>query len=71
MIVEETPWKPREPPNAERIVRLRLKRQETRLRNAVKGAIGRWNPQERVWELRHGRVATLGVEDRFIESRDR
>ena len=56
LIVEETPWKLREHPNAERIVRLRLERQETRLRYALKGAGGGSNPQKRVWELRQDRV---------------
>ena len=69
LIVEETSWKPREPPNAERIVR--LERQETRLPYAVKDASGWWNPQERVWELRQDRVASLGLEDRILEGRDR
>ena len=64
------PWQPREPPNDERIVRLRVERQETRLRKAVKGAGCRWNPQERVWELRQNRVAALGVVDRIVEGRD-
>ncbi len=67
LIVEETPWKPREPPNAERTVRLRVGREETRIRVAVKRAGGRWNPQERVWELRQAEVAALGLEDRIVE----
>ena len=68
LIVEETPWKPRESSEAERIVRLRVGREETRVRAAVKGAGGRWNPQDRLWELRQDEAVALGLEDRIVES---
>ena len=67
LILEETPWKPQEPQNAEKTVRLRVGRQETRIRAAVKSAGGRWNPQERVWELRQDKAVALGLEDRIVE----
>ena len=66
-MIEEMSWKPRKSPGAERIVRLRVEREETHLRAAVKDAGGRWNPRERVWELRQQEVAALGLEDRIVE----
>ena len=68
-VLEETAWKPHEPQNAEKIVRLRVERHETRLRTAVKSVGGRWNPQERVWELRQALAEDLGLEDRIVENR--
>ena len=66
LVLEETPWKPQ---NAEKIVRLRVDRHETRLRAAVKSAGGRWNPQDRVWEPRQAVAEDLGLEDRIVENR--
>ena len=68
LIVEETAWKPRESSEAEKMVRLRVGWEETRLRSALQGAGGRWNPQERVWELRQDEAVALGFEARIVES---
>jgi len=67
LIVEETPWKPRKSSETERIVRLRVGREEARVRAAVKSAGGRWNPQDRLWELRQDEALALGLEDRIVE----
>ena len=55
-----------DPPAASRIVGLRVGWHELEIRKAVKGAWGRWNPQERVWELQHDRIIDLGLEERIV-----
>jgi len=67
LIVEENPWKPRKSSVTERIVRLRLGREEARVREAVKSAGRRWNPQDRLWELRRDEALALGLEARIVE----
>ena len=56
-----------DPPSRSRIVRLRVGWHELEIRQAVKEAGGRWNPQERVWELEHDRIIDLGLEERIVE----
>ena len=57
---------PADPPATSRIVGLRVGWHELEIRKAVKGAGGRWNPQERVWELQHDRIIDLGLEERIV-----
>ncbi len=67
LIVEETAWKPRQGSAAASwIVEVRVDWQEAQVRKAVKEAGATWNPQRRVWELRHDRVVDLGLEDRIV-----
>ena len=67
LIIEEITDRTRaDPPSRSRIVRLRVGWHELEIRQAVKEAGGRWNPQERVWELQHDRIIDLGLEERIV-----
>jgi len=68
LIVEEmTDRPPDKSSTGQRIVRLRVGWDEWEMRTTVKEAGGRWNPRERVWELRYDRVVELGLEERVAE----
>ena len=69
LIVEESDWEPVGCQRAaESVVRVRIALPEVEVRNQVKRAGGRWDPQRRVWELRYDRVVALGLADRIVET---
>lgn len=49
-----------------KIVKIRIKYGETNLGILVKQAGGKWNAQEKVWELKYGEVKTLGLIHRLV-----
>lgn len=70
LIVEESEWNPPACPGMnDTFVRLRVALAETEVRRQVKAAGGRWNPEQRVWEMRYGRVRALGFTDRIVDAR--
>ena len=57
LIVAESDGEPSKPPKQEEsLVPIRVGMPEVEVRRRGKRAGGRWNPQRRVWELRHARV---------------
>lgn len=48
-----------------KIMRIRVAYAETELRRLVKAAGGRWNKEEKAWELPYGEVLALGLENRI------
>jgi hypothetical protein len=67
LIVEERDWEPSAPRiKVETVVGIRVNRLEIDLRQQVKRAGGKWNPQRQVWELRHDQVVALGLEARMV-----
>ena len=68
LIVKEYDWRaPENPLPADRLMPIRVAVSELEVRQQVKAAGGRWNPQLRVWELRHDQVVALGLESRIVE----
>ena len=39
------------------------------IRDRVKQAGGRWNPERRIWQLRYDRVVALGLTRRIVDDR--
>ena len=67
LIVEEREWEPDVCQRwAESLVRVRVAWPAVAVRRQVKGAGGKWNPQQGVWELRSDRVIALGLEERIV-----
>jgi hypothetical protein len=68
LVVDEVPWTP--PPirfaNAT-LVGVRVTYQEIDWQRQVKQAGGKWNPAQRVWELRYDQALALGLKDRIEE----
>jgi hypothetical protein len=64
LIVEEVAWTPTVSP--ESIVQIRVAREEAAIIQQVKGAGGKWNAQQRVWEIRYDQVVRLGLEGRIV-----
>jgi len=57
------------PPLApDRPISLRIAFAEADLRRRVKQAGGRWNPDERVWQLPHDRAVALGLGSRIVDT---
>ncbi|MFQ5652752.1 MAG: hypothetical protein ACE5IY_22700 [bacterium] len=68
LIVEAGPWQKRPdriPQN--KTVRIRVDHAETQLRKLVKNAGGKWNAEERLWELQYGEVKQLGLTKRMVK----
>jgi hypothetical protein len=65
IIEDAVPW---EPPAAapESLVFVRVAWPEAELRAAVKAAGGRWNPEQRLWQLRYADVVRLGLQLRVV-----
>ena len=67
LIVEEADWRSKaKGPRGGAIVGLRVGWREAQVQNEVRRAGGRWNPSERVWEIRYDGVVELGLEDRVV-----
>jgi len=67
LLVAERDWEPPRPPIApDQIVGLRVAFAEVAVRDRVKQAGGTWNPERRLWQLRHDRVVTLGLNHRIV-----
>jgi hypothetical protein len=71
IVVRESEWDPLPSATARRqIVAVRVELQETVLREKVKAAGGRWNPEDRVWHLPMEQVLQLGLESRVVRQSD-
>lgn len=69
IIVDESAWDPLPSEVARREkVAVRVGLNETRLREKVKAAGGRWEPGRRVWFLSMEQVLQLGLADRAVEA---
>jgi hypothetical protein len=68
IIVNEKYWEKKSgkiPPN--KIVPVIVMYSEVRTADLIKKAGGRWNREEKVWELPYRDVLSLGLEDRIIK----
>lgn len=68
LVIESQPWQP----NPEKIpmnkmVDLHIAVDEAELRNHVKKAGGKWNPQKQVWHLPYREVLDLGLTERIMD----
>jgi hypothetical protein len=71
LIVEESDWEPTTPRwQADTMVAIQVAAQEREVRQQVKGAGGKWNPREVVWELPYGQVVALGLTGRIVTKAD-
>jgi regulation of enolase protein 1 (concanavalin A-like superfamily) len=65
IIVDESDWDPMPSATARRErVAVRIEVHEVKLREKVKAAGGRWDPEKRVWHLPMEQVPQLGLEGR-------
>ena len=70
LIVEEEAWMPLAASRpADALVPIRIALSEGTLRQQVKQAGGRWDPQRQVWEVRYTQAVALDVVDRIIDSK--
>jgi hypothetical protein len=68
LLVEERNWQPPRPRFAhDQIVGLGVAFTDVAVRDRVKQAGGTWNPERRVWQLRHDRVVALGLKTRIVD----
>jgi hypothetical protein len=68
LVVEEKEWRKntlRIAPNA--FIKIRVDFREKEIRHLVKAVGGRWNAEERVWEVQYREVVALGLADRMVE----
>jgi hypothetical protein len=67
LIVEEIDWRPApKRPRGDTIATLKVNWGEAEIAKRVKQAGGKWNAQNRVWELRYDQVVKLGLEKRIV-----
>ncbi len=69
LIIEETAWTPKRQPRANEIVGIRVEVKEKELQNQIKREGGKWNPSDRVWEMRYDRALNLGLKPRIIRKK--
>ena len=70
LIVAERDWNPSAPRFADDApVGVRVDFAEVDLRQRVKQAGGKWNPDRKVWDLRYAAVAALKLEARIVHER--
>jgi hypothetical protein len=68
LIVAERDWEPPRPRLAnDRIVALRVTFAEVAVRERVKQAGGKWDPDRKVWEMRYDHAVALGLAGRIVD----
>jgi hypothetical protein len=68
IIVAERDWQPPPPRFApEHVVGVRVALAEASIRDRVKRAGGRWNPDRKVWQVRYDQAARLGLTRRIVD----
>ena len=68
LLVDERDWQPRRPRlTADQIVGLRVAFTDVAVRDRVKQAGGRWNPERKVWQLRYDHAVALGLKNRIVD----
>ena len=68
LIEDEVDWEPKAKQIADQtVVEIHIDWSEEELREQVKSAGGRWNPERKLWRLPYGEVAALGLEKRIVE----
>ena len=65
IIVEERPWQPPFRFRDDDLVPVTVGFEETTLREKLRKARGTWDPQERVWMVRYGKVRGTELESRI------
>ncbi|NIV03948.1 hypothetical protein GWN26_09355 [Candidatus Saccharibacteria bacterium] len=68
LIIENRPWQPNSkkiPKN--KIVGVRILKEEAELRKRIKTAGGKWNPQKLVWQLPYKQVLELELTERMVD----
>ncbi len=66
LLVEEVPWEvPTTQLRLESMIGLRVSIHEVKLQRQIKLAGGKWNPAQRVWELRYDQAVRLNLTDRI------
>lgn len=66
IIVEEKTWNPPLPLQDEDVVPLLVNFSEMELREKLKDAGGRWNPEEKLWYVSYGPIRGTVLEDRIM-----
>ncbi len=64
LIIEETDWAPTFKPN--KVVLAKVEWGEVEMGWQIKRAGGKWNTQQKAWELAYSQVVKLGLEKRGI-----
>jgi hypothetical protein len=70
LIVETTPWRPRERARRREpsdMVGVAIAYGKTELRARIKAAGAIWRPRHRLWEIDWKSVRELGIEDRVVD----
>ncbi len=67
LIVAEHDWEPCAHFSDDQIVGLRVAFAEVVIRDRLKRAGGRWDPERRLWRLRYDLVVALGLNNRIVE----
>jgi len=70
IIVEESEWHPRRKRiKPEQIVGVRVGFREYALQQEIKKAGGKWNPRDRLWEMRYDQATKLGLTERIEQKK--
>jgi hypothetical protein len=62
LVVERTPWTPARRYADDTLVPLRIDVADMSMRQQVKAAGGRWNPEKRLWFAKYGKVVGTRLE---------
>lgn len=66
IVVEEKPWKPDLRQRYEEIVSIHVAYNEKELRDMLKAAGGKWDPEKKVWLAQYGLIRGTELEKRIL-----
>ena len=67
IVVEVKPWRPRARFGEEDIVKVMVAYSEQDLRVRLKAAGGKWDPENKLWQVRYGSIRGTELECRIFE----
>ncbi len=72
MIIDESPLSDKKSKfPIDKLMQISVAYEEYDIRNSIKTAGGRWNNNEKVWELPYSDVLSLGLENRIVNNGER
>ena len=71
IIIDDRQWQENpERIQKNKIMKLRIDYNEVELRNKVKACGGKWNSQQKVWQLSYNKVKELDLLDRIVDDKE-
>ena len=67
LVEEEVPWQPRRRRRVDDLVAVAVGFAEKELREMLKSAGGKWDPERKLWQVAYGKIRGTVLAERIVE----